>query len=144
MSRSKYNVDSNTANRTCDGVIFDSRQEMLYYRDVLKPLVDSGEVTEYELQKKYVLQPGFVHDGKKILPITYIADFWMRFKDGHEKVVEVKGFADQKAPIKRKMFYYVYPDIELVWMKYVVKFGGWITDEEYKVMKRKEKKEKAV
>ena len=68
----------------------------------------------------------------------------MRFKDGHEKVVEVKGFADQKAPIKRKMFYYVYPDIELVWMKYVVKFGGWITDEEYKVMKRKEKKEKAV
>lgn len=59
----------------CDGIIFDSELEMRYYRDVIKPKYLSGEISYYELQKKYILQEKFEHNGKSVLPITYVADF---------------------------------------------------------------------
>ncbi len=137
--RSKYGV-GDAADRTYDGIVFDSKLEMRYYIEEVLPKVASGEIVEYELQKTYILQPKFKHNNKTVLPITYVADFYMKFKDGREIVVDTKGFPDQKAPMKRKMFWYLYPEIELVWMKYVKKYGGWITDDEYKHIKRAEKK----
>ncbi len=76
MERTKYNVDKDKKDRTCDGIVFDSKLEMRYYRDVLCPKVESGEVANFALQKSFELQPGFSRNGKKVLPITYVADFY--------------------------------------------------------------------
>jgi len=138
-------VDKGTADRTCNGIVFDSKMEMRYYRDVLCPLLESGDVVSYELQKPYELQPKFIHDGKNVRAITYVADFEMIYKDGHEVVVDVKGMPDSVAKIKRKLFWYLYPDVDYKWVTYVKKFGGWIDYEECKKLRdaeRRSKKEK--
>lgn len=119
--------------------------EMRYYRDVLCPLLESGDVVSYELQKPYELQPKFIHDGKNVRAITYVADFEMIYKDGHKVVVDVKGMPDSVAKIKRKLFWYLYPDVDYKWVTYVKKFGGWIDYEECKRLRdaeRRAKKEK--
>ena len=56
MERTKFNVDKDKEKRTCNGIVFDSVLEMKYYRDVVIPKKESGEITHYELQKKYILQ----------------------------------------------------------------------------------------
>ena len=55
MARSKYNVDSNKNKRTYNDIVFDSELEMKYYRDIVLPLYEDGEIIEFELQKKYEL-----------------------------------------------------------------------------------------
>ena len=109
--RSKFNVDKDKSKRSYNGIIFDSVLEMKYYRDVLCPLVESGEVISYELQKPYELQPKFVHDGKTVLPIKYVADFVVTYKNGVTEVIDTKGMPDSVAILKRKLFWYCYPDI---------------------------------
>ena len=81
IERSKYNVDPDKAKRTYDGIVFASVMEMKYYRDVVLPLARSGEIAHYELQKEYVLQPKYIHDGKTVRPITYVADFYIDYSD---------------------------------------------------------------
>lgn len=142
ISRSKYNVDKDVAKRTYDGITFDSILEMKYYRDVLCPLLESGDVVSYELQKPYELQPKFTHDDKNVRPITYVADFFMVFKDGSELVVDTKGCPDSVANIKRKMFWYHYPDVNYQWLTWVKKFGGWISYDECKKLRQEEKRVK--
>lgn len=145
MERTKFNVDKDTEKRTYNRIVFDSVLEMRYYRDVLCPLVESGDVVEYELQKPYELQPKFVHDGKNVQPITYVADFYMAFKDGSIKVVDTKGCPDSVAVLKRKLFWYRYPEIDYVWMCYSKIDGGWQTYEYVKKQRaaRKLAKKKA-
>ena len=134
IERSKYNVDSkDITKRTYDGIVFDSVLEMKYYRDVLCPLVESGDVVYYELQKPYELQPKFEHDGKKVNPITYVADFFIRYKDGREEVIDTKGCPDSSALLKRKLFWYVYPTTRYRWMSWSKIDGGWI---DYEVLKK--------
>lgn len=142
MSRTKFNVDKNTEKRTYNGIVFDSILEMKYYRDVLLPKVESGEVTNYVLQKPYELQPKFVHNGKAIRPIQYVADFYIIYKDGREEVIDTKGYGDQVAILKRKIFWYHYPDVDYKWVTYVKKYGGWIDYEEYKKLKKIDKAKK--
>lgn len=142
MSRTKYNVDRDNSDRTCDGIVFDSKVEMWYYRDVVLPGVASGDISEYELQKEYILQPKFEHDGKKIKEISYVADFYIRYADGHEEVIDIKGFPDAVAKLKRKLFWFVYPEITYKWLSYVVKYGGWIEYDDRARLKRAEKKNK--
>lgn len=146
IERSKYNVDSkDTSKRTYDGIVFDSVLEMKYYRDVLCPLVESGDVVYYELQKPYELQPKFEHDGKKVNPINYVADFFIRYKDGREEVIDTKGCPDSTAILKRKLFWFVHPTTVYRWMCYSKIDGGWV---DYEVVKknraeRKRQKKKA-
>ena len=142
MSRTKFNVDRNNDDRSCNGIVFDSKVEMRYYRDVVLPGVESGEIEDYELQKAYVLQPKFEHDGTKVREITYVADFYVKYADGHEEVIDIKGFPDAVAKLKRKLFWYVYPDLTYKWLSYVEKYGGWIEYEERSRLKRAEKKMK--
>ena len=137
MGRTKFNVDKNTEKRTYNGIVFDSILEMKYYRDVLLPKVESGEVINYVLQKPYELQPKFVHNGKTIRPIQYVADFYIIYKDGREEVIDTKGYGDQMAILKRKIFWYHYPDVDYKWVTYVKKYGGWIDYEEYKKLKKR-------
>lgn len=140
MSKSKFNVDSDKAKRTCDGIVFDSAVEMRYYSEVVLPGVADGTITKYELQKKYELQPSFRHDGKVVKPVDYVADFYVEYADGHSEVVDIKGFPDRVAQLKRKLFWYIYPEITYKWLSYVKKYGGWVEYDERARLKREEKK----
>lgn len=139
VQKTKFNVDKDTSKRTYSGIVFDSVLEMKYYRDVLCPLVKSGDVVRCELQKPYELQPKFTHDNRTVQPIKYVADFFIVYKDGHEEVIDTKGCPDSIALIKRKMFWYVYPNIDYKWVTYIKKFGGWIEYETYKKLRKEEK-----
>lgn len=142
MARSKYNVDQDTGVRTCDGIVFDSKLEMRFYKEIIKPGVEDGSIQKYELQKKYELQPKFQKDGKTIRPIDYVADFYIEYSDGSCDVVDTKGCPDSVANIKRKMFWYLYPDINYRWIVYVKKFGGWVTYEEANKRRKEEKRQR--
>lgn len=142
MARSKFNIGKDVEDRTCDGIVFDSKMEMRYYRDVLCPGVESGTITRYELQKKYVLQPKFTHNGKNVNPITYVADFYIEYADGRSEVIDIKGYPDTVATLKRKLFWFVFPDTDYKWISYVKKYGGWIEYEELKQKRKSDKKEK--
>ena len=143
MSRTKFNVSKDVEKRTYNNIVFDSVLEMKYFRDVLCPLVKSGDVVSYELQKPYELQPKFVHNNKIVQPIKYVADFFIVYKDGHEEVIDTKGCPDSVAILKRKLFWYRYPTVDYKWVTWVKKFGGWIEYEAYKQFKREEKKNKS-
>lgn len=142
MERTKFNIDKDKQKRTCDGIVFDSQLEMRYYRDVLCPGVESGTIIYYELQKKYELQPKFSRNGKTVLPITYIADFYIEYKDGHCEVIDTKGCPDSLAKLKRKLFWYHYPAIDYRWITYVKKWGGWLDYETVQALRKEAKMNK--
>ena len=144
--RSKYNVDLNNNTRTFNGIVFDSEMEMRFYRDFCIPKLEDGSVTKVALQVPYELQPKFRRNGLAVQAITYIADFVLTFADGHEQVVDVKGMPDSVAKLKRKLFWYVFPDKDYVWMTYSKIDGGWCTYEtvqKNRKLRKKLKKEKA-
>lgn len=138
----KYNVNDEKPGRTYDGIVFASVLEMRYYRDVVLPLSEKGDITYFELQKPYILQGEFSHNGKNVLPIKYIADFYIEYKDGRIEVIDTKGCPDEVAKIKRKLFWFKYPNITYRWMTYVKKYGGWRDYDDVKYLRRKEKYER--
>ena len=144
--RSKYNVDlKNKSTRTFDGIVFDSAGEMKMYRDWLLPKLLSGEVIDIQRQKSYVLQRAFEHNGKKQLPITYVADFVVTYANGETVVYDFKGMPDAVAKLKRKMFWNLYPELELQWIAYSKIDGGYVPYEvvqEGRKERRKAKKNK--
>ena len=106
MSYNKYNNKKTIV----DGIKFDSEMESHYYL-YLKHLKEIGEVVDFVLQPTYLLQEGFILNGKRIRAITYKADFKVIYKDGHEEVIDVKGKLTEEFKIKRKMLLYRYRDI---------------------------------
>lgn len=147
MERTKFNVDKDKEKRTYNGITFDSQMEMRFYRDVILPQSRSGDIKNFELQKKYVLQPKFHNGEKTVQPIIYVADFFIEYSDGSVEVIDTKGCPDSVAKIKRKMFWYLYPEISYKWICYSKidgneKNGGWCDYEYVKERRRKRKKEK--
>lgn len=140
LEKTKFNVNKDKEKRTCDGIVFDSVMEMKYFRDVVLPKKESGEIITYELQKEYVLQDGFERNGKRILPITYIADFYIEYSDGRTEVIDIKGCPDTTAKIKRKLFWHRYPDTDYLWITYLKKFGGWGDYDYFNKLRREEKR----
>lgn len=148
---SKYHVDisdKGKAERTAfdrksqKQVLFDSKLEKQYYLEIICGGLDSGIITDYELQKRYILQPSYKHDGKTIRAIDYVADFWIKFADGSEKIIDTKGgLVDSVAKLKRKLFWNIYPELDYEWVTYT-KATGWINWDEYEAIKKKRKKEK--
>lgn len=150
MERTKYNVDKDCSQRSFNGICFDSNLEMRYYRDVILPKAESGEIAHYELQKSYTLQPNFTHNGETIRAIVYVADFYIEYKDGSVEVIDTKGCPDSVAKIKQKMFLYQYPNITYRWICYSKidgneTNGGWC-DYKYvqqqRAVRRKQKRDK--
>lgn len=90
---------------TVDGITFDSKAEASYYKQLLI-LQKSGEVHSFEMQKKYTLIDKFKHPttGKTVRSISYIPDFVVRYADGTQKVIDVKGFETKTFKLKAKMF----------------------------------------
>lgn len=91
-----------------DGQKFASRMEAEYYAHLLL-LQKAGEVDSFTCQPKFQLQPAYVDAaGKKVLPIHYVADFLVKYPDGSEKVIDVKGMLTPAFRLKKKMFGYVF------------------------------------
>ena len=76
-----------------DMYIFDSAKEAKRYKE-LKYLEMAGEISNLELQPRFLLQESFKKNGRTYRKIEYVADF---------KYIE----------IKHKLFEKKYPDLEL-------------------------------
>lgn len=124
-----------------DGFVFDSQAEARYYT-YLSDLMQKGVVTAIIPQPRYLLQESFRKNGILFRKIEYVADFAVQYEDGRSEVVDVKGMETTDFKIKRKLFEKKYPELSLKVVKYVKKFGGWVTIEEYKKFKKEEKKVK--
>lgn len=100
-----------------DDIKFDSKREGNRYME-LKILEKAGLIKELELQKEFELQPSFKKNGKTYRKITYKADFYYFDNHLNRYVVEdVKGFKTDVYSLKKKMFEYKYPDLELLEVK---------------------------
>ena len=144
MRQSKFNVSGDKTKRTYQGIVFDSEMEMNYYVDVVLKGLESGEILSCERQKRYVLQPKFTRStGEKIRAVYYDADFFLVYADGRRQVIDVKGHAEKDAVLKRKMFWYAYPEIPYDWVTYSEKyFCGWGLYDELKRLRGLQKKKK--
>lgn len=122
-----------------DNILFDSIVESRFYL-MLKIYKLKGMIKSYELQKKYVLQPKFIKNGKTIREISYIADFVIINKDNGVNVIDIKGLETDVFKIKHKLFEYVYPDLTLVCYVYSAKNNEWYPIDYYnKNIKKKRK-----
>ena len=94
-----------------DMYIFDSAKEAKRYRE-LKLLEMVGEISNLELQPRFLLQESFKKNGKTYRKIEYVADF-KYIEKGKTKVEDVKGLQTDVFKIKHKLFEKKYPDLEL-------------------------------
>ena len=148
--KSKYNVDLSEKGknkRTYNGILFDSETEMKFLIEWIEPKLKIGEIVSYERQVPYILQEGFVNfEGKKILPIKYVADYVITFSNGKRIVVDVKGLPDSLAKTKRKLYEYKYRDVAFYWYCRSVKYSRngevWMTYEELESRRKADKKSK--
>lgn len=145
IARSKYNVDTTKAGktkRTYDGKLFDSLLELNYYKYLL-PQIEKGVIKSIELQPKFTLQNKFTKNGINVRKIEYVADFKITYVENDRiLIVDTKGNPDTTAKLKRKMFDFVYPDLELVWIGHSVVDGGFVLYEDILKGRKQRKKEK--
>ena len=103
----------NAVKTQIDGIIFDSKKEAEYYKNLLL-LKQAGEVVDIKLQPEFELQEGYVKDGAKIRPIKYIADFLVVYKDGHIEIIDTKGYRKDKVYLlKKKLFHYKFKGLTI-------------------------------
>lgn len=98
---------------TIDGITFDSQAEANFYSK-LKLLKHAGEVIDYQLQPEYELIPAYKKNGRKIRATHYRADFLVTYKSGKQEIIDVKGKPTAEYKLKKKLFEYRYPELEIV------------------------------
>ena len=110
---SARNGKYNAVKTQIDGIIFDSKKEAEYYKNLLL-LKQAGEVVDIKLQPEFELQEGYIKDGVKIRPIKYIADFLVVYKDGHIEIIDTKGYRKDKVYLlKKKLFHYKFKSLTI-------------------------------
>ena len=113
-------------------IVFDSEMELKFY----KYLLTKYSKEEIVLQPKFLLQESF-RDNQGILQrkIEYIADFMIL---DTKEVIDVKGFQDQKFPIKKKLFLYKFREYTLKLLTAAPKYTGkeWIELDELKKVRK--------
>lgn len=110
VKRHKYNVTDKSL-RTANGIVFDSRREMMRYLELLT-MERAGLIRNLELQPSFELQPKYRRAGKTERAIIYRADFQYVDCATSETIVEdVKGYKTKEYLLKRKMFFFRYPNI---------------------------------
>ena len=72
-----------------DGHNFSSKVEARRYLE-LKSLLNSGTITDLQLQPHFILAPTCIVLGRKRPPMKYIADF-VYWRDGKQIIEDVKG-----------------------------------------------------
>ena len=106
----KYNARKTTV---C-GRTFDSRREGEVYLDLLSR-TQAGEIVLIRLQPSYTLLEGFRdNQGNKQRPITYTADFFVTYADGHSEVIEVKGMKTRDYLLRKKLFLHMMRDKDII------------------------------
>ncbi|PEN90108.1 hypothetical protein CN553_22140 [Bacillus cereus] len=124
-----------------DDFVFASKTEAKYYED-LKIRLHKGEIQGFERQPVFHLQPAFQKQDKSFQAITYVADFLVYLPNGDIEVIDIKGMVTETFNVKRKLFEYKYPHLQLILLKHVKKHGGFITLDEYNKLRRAEKRAK--
>ena len=94
-----------------DMYIFDSAKEAKRYKE-LKLLEMAGEISNLELQPRFLLQESFRKNGKTYRKIEYVADF-KYIEKGKTIVEDVKGVQTDVFKLKHKLFEKKYPELEL-------------------------------
>lgn len=89
-----------------DGYKFDSKMEADRYR-YLKNCKANGDIKDFVIHPKFILQPSFVYNGKRISPITYTSDFKVYHNDGTVSIEDVKGTKTNEFKIKEKMLKFI-------------------------------------
>ena len=85
---------------------FDSRREAEVYLELLSRK-QAGEIIRIGFQPSYTLLAAFKdNEGKKQKAITYTADFFVTYADGHSEVIEVKGVRTRDYMLRKKLFLY--------------------------------------
>lgn len=109
--RIKYNKYRNKKIEI-DGIVFDSIKESVRYKE-LRLLERAGLIKNIKMQTSFELQPSFKKNGKTIRAITYRADFDYITKDGRHIIEDVKGMETPEFKLKKKIFEYKYPELEI-------------------------------
>lgn len=101
----------------CNGVVFDSIKEKSRWLELCK-MESCGMISSLERQVRFILQEGFVaNDGKKVRPISYLADaYYYDVKKKTWVVEDTKSTATRTEvyKIKKKLFQAKYKDILFV------------------------------
>lgn len=107
MASSRASSRRKFGNRKSGG--YDSKREMLR-AGTLSLMQRTGEISELREQVRFELIPKQVDsDGRCIeRACTYTADFVYRDRDGELVVEDVKGFPNDRWPIKRKLMLWVH------------------------------------
>ena len=96
------------------GISFDSKAEARRYQD-LKWLERAGEIKGLKLQPEYELIPPFRKAGHSYRHTVYRADFeYYDVKKGRVIVEDTKGFKTDVYRLKKKLFEYKYPDLQIM------------------------------
>lgn len=106
----KYNARKTTV---C-GHTFDSKREAEVYLELLAQK-QAGEIVRIGFQPQYTLLEGFKDNtGKNQKPITYTADFFVTYADGHAEVIDVKGMRTRDYLLRKKLFLHMMRDTDIV------------------------------
>lgn len=96
-----------------DNIQFDSKLEAKKYAE-LKLLERAKEIKDLRRQVKFELQPKFIKNNKTIRAINYIADFvYYDIRKCKTIIIDTKGYKTESYKLKKKMFEYKYPDLEI-------------------------------
>jgi len=96
-----------------DDITFDSKKEYKRYYN-LKLLERANEIKDLKLQVEFELQPSFKKNGVCYRKISYVADFVYYDNKLNRTIVEdTKGFKTDVYKLKKKLFEYKYPDLEI-------------------------------
>ena len=107
VSHNKYGAQKTEV----DGFIFDSKKESRDWES-LCVMEAAGIISNLRRQVAFELQGKYItRDGRKIRPITYVADFVYE-RDGNTYVADSKSPATRTAvyKIKKKLFEKIYSD----------------------------------
>ena len=109
FTNNKYGAEKTEWN----GRVYDSKKEAKRAA-ALEQQEKFGIIKNLQKQVAFELQPGYTNkQGKKIRPITYIADFVYQ-KDNTMYVEDTKGFRTKEYELKKKIFEYKYPKYTFV------------------------------
>lgn len=107
--RNKFNNTKTVYN----GIKYDSKREAAKAAE-LDMLKQGGEVLEWLPHPKYIILPRWRDKGGKVARASYyIPDFWVKYSDGSEVVIDIKGFQTPEFKLKAKMWRYRYRETNL-------------------------------
>lgn len=96
-----------------DGLDFDSKLEAERWKE-LNILQKAGKIKDLRRQISFELQPKYKKNDKTIQSINYIADFVYYDLNKKKIIVEdTKGYKTEIYKLKKKIFEYKYPDLEI-------------------------------